>query len=268
MLSAQGGLQAIPSAAPASNLTTPGRKATLREALMARRRSVVSAFAQMQRDAARANAAQMRAETAARREADRAHAAFVRAAAADERERKRLYAESRSAAVAASNAELDATVQALGEVLTSSLGRDCRLSFASLKQPAAPPAWQHGHLEQTEPEPDPRAFTPPPPTGLSKMFGSSKHEQAVAAGQAAYAHAVEAHRSREANRVAALGQVRADWQAAVDQANAKAQHQHREIDALEAEYHRGDPDAVISYSSMVLEASRYLEGFPQKFKLA
>ena len=69
-------------------------------------------------------------------------------------------------------------------------------------------------------------------------------------------------------RVAALGQARADWQAAVDQANAKAQHQHREIDALEAEYHRGDPDAVISYSSMVLEASRYLEGFPQKFKLA
>jgi restriction system protein len=54
----------------------------------------------------------------------------------------------------------------------------------------------------------------------------------------------------------------------VNQATAMAQQQHREIDALEAEYRSADPDAVIPYSSMVLEASHCPEGFPQRFKLA
>ena len=64
---------------------------------MARRSSLFSGYAQMQREAARAQAAQVRAQAAARREAERAHAAFVRARSrtATTKERKRLYAESR-----------------------------------------------------------------------------------------------------------------------------------------------------------------------------
>jgi hypothetical protein len=38
---------------------------------------------------------------------------------------------------------------------------------------------------------------PPAPAGLSKMFGGGKHQQAVAAGQAAYAQAAQQHRQRE-----------------------------------------------------------------------
>jgi len=239
-----------------------------KEVQVARRRSLVSAFAQMQREAARASAAQVRAEAAARREADRAHVAYLRASAADEKERKRLYAESRAASVAAANGDLDAQVAALQELLALSLGRDCRISFPSLKHAAAIPAWQHAYLERPEPPPVPDAFLPPPPTGLSKMFGAGKQEQAVAAGQAAYAQAVEAHRLREECRAAALDRARADWQAAADYANAVARNQHAEIDAFEADYRRGDLDAVISYCSLVLEASRYPEGFPQKFRLA
>lgn len=235
---------------------------------MARRRSMVSAFAQMQREAARASAARARADAAARRAADRAHLAYLRASAADEKERKRLYAESRAASVAAANAALEAQVEALQELLSSSLGMDCRISFSSLKQRAARPAWQHGYLEKPEPAPVAEAFIPPPPTGLSKMFGASKHEQAAAAGQAAYAQAVAEYRQREEMRTAALTRARGDWQAAVDYANAAAMKQHAEIDAFEAEYRRGDLDAVVSYCSLVLESSRYPEGFPQTFKLA
>ncbi|HVB42690.1 MAG TPA: restriction endonuclease [Streptosporangiaceae bacterium] len=235
---------------------------------MARRRPVVSTFAQIQRETARASAAQVRAEAAARKEADRAHVAYLRASAADEKERKRLYAESRSASVAAANGDLEAKVMALQGLLAPGLGVDCRISFSSLKQTAAIPAWQHGHLEQPEPAPVPETFMPPPRTGLSKMFGTGKHEQAVAAGQAAYAQAVEAHRLREEGRAAALTQARTDWQAAADYANAAASKQHAEIDAFEADYRRGDSDAVGSYCTMVLEASRYPEGFPQKFKVA
>ena len=235
---------------------------------MGRRRSFVSAFAQMQREAARANAAQLRAQAAARKEADKAHAAYLRAHAADEKERKRLYADSRAAAVAAANSDLDAKVAALEGLLTIALRADSRISFSALKRPPAVPDWRHGHLEQPEPAPVPETFMPPPPAGLSKVFGGGRHQQAVAAGQAAFAQAAQEHRQREEQRLAALSRARTDWQAAADTANAEAARQHAEIDAFEADYRRGDLDAVVTYCSMVLEASRYPEGFPQTFQIA
>lgn len=168
----------------------------------------------------------------------------------------------------AANGDLEARVTALQELLAVSLGVNSPIRFPALKQPAAIPAWRHGHLEKAEPAPVPDAFMPPPPSGLSKVFGGGKHAQAVAAGQAAYAHAAEQHRQREEQRSAALARARSDWQAAVDHARALAGEQHAEIDAFEADYRRGDPDAIVAYCSMVLAASRYPEEFPRGFKLA
>jgi hypothetical protein len=68
---------------------------------MARRRGRMATFAQIQRDAARAEAARRRAQASSRRAAEQARARYESAAGADERERKRLYAESRTAEVAA-----------------------------------------------------------------------------------------------------------------------------------------------------------------------
>ena len=79
---------------------------------------------------------------------------------------------------------------------------------------------------------------------------------------------VSEHREREQRRSLALAAARADWQAAVDAANAQARKQHQEIDAFEADYRRGDLDTIVSYCSLVLDASRYPDGFSQKFKLA
>ena len=75
----------------------------------------------MQREAARAQAAQVRAQAAARQEAERARTAYLRAAAAEEKERKRLYVESRMADVAAINDELEAAVKALEDLLAAAL---------------------------------------------------------------------------------------------------------------------------------------------------
>jgi restriction system protein len=235
---------------------------------MARRRSFTSAIAQMQREAARAQAAQVRAQAAARREAERARAAYLRARAADEKERKRLYAESRAAEVAAANDDLDAEVAALQGLLSTALEAKGQISFAALKKPTAVPPWQHAELERSEPAPVPQAFTPQPPTGLSKMFGKAKYEQAFEEGRVRYEGAVREHWVREQRRTAALQKARADWQAAVDAANAETQKRHAEVDAFEAEYHRGVQDAVAAYCSMVLEASQYPKGFQQQFKLA
>jgi restriction system protein len=235
---------------------------------MARRRSFVSAIAQMQREAARAQAAQVRAQAAARREAERARAAYLRAQAADEKERKRLYAESRSADVAAVNDDLEAEVMVLQSLLKATLGVDDRISFSSLKKPAVVPRWQHADLERQEPAPVPQAFQPAQPTGLSKVFGKGKYEAAFEEGRVRYERAVQEHAVREQHRVTALAQARADWQAASNAANAEAQKQHVEVDAFEADYRRGVQDAVAAYCSMVLETSQYPKPFPQQFKLA
>jgi restriction system protein len=53
--------------------------------------------------------------------------------------------------------------------------------------------------------------------------------------------------------------VRAEWQAAVNAG---------EIDTFEADYRRGDLDAIVSYCSLVLGLSRYPDGFPQEYKFA
>jgi restriction system protein len=235
---------------------------------MARRSSIFSVYAQMQREAARAQAAQVRVHMAAQREAERAHAAYVRAQATEEKERKRLYIESRTAHVAATNADLEATVEALRGLLAASLGVSEFVSFSSLKKPASKPPWKHADLERAEPAPVPETFMPPPLTGVGKLFGKAKHEQAVAEGQAKYALAVKEHRSREAKRTSALAKARAEWKAAGAQLEEEARKQHLQVDAFQADYLCGDLDAVVSYCSMVLEASAYPDGFPQRFKFA
>jgi restriction system protein len=235
---------------------------------MARRSSLFSGYAQMQRERARAQAAQARAQAAARREAERARAAYLRAVAAEDKERKRLYAESRLADVAAMNDDLEATVKALEGLLAATLTARDLVSFSSLKKPASPPPWRHGELEQAQPAPALESFMPAPPAGLSKVFGKGKHEQAVTEARARYEQAVTDHRARERQRSQALAAARAKWQAAVDAANSAARRQHQEIDAFEADYRRGDLDAIVSYCSLMLEASRYPDGFPQAFKFA
>jgi restriction system protein len=235
---------------------------------VARRSSLFSAYTQMQREAARAQAAQVRAQAAARREAERAHAAYMRAVAAEEKERKRLYIESRAAHVAAMNADLETTLGALERLLAASLEVGDVVSFSSLKVPASKPPWEHARLERGEPVPVPEAFMPAPLSGMGKLFGKAKHQQAVAEGQARYGQAVMAHRNREAQRASALKKARAEWQAAAAQLEEEAKKQHELVDAFEANYRRGELNAVVSYCSIVLEASAYPDGFPQAFKLA
>lgn len=100
------------------------------------------------------------------------------------------------------------------------------------------------------------------------MFGKAKHQQAVEAGEAAYEEAVEAHRSREQARMAKLERRQAEHTKAIEEARARAAVQHAEVDAFQQDFNKGDPEAVISYFELVLQASNYPEGFPQAFKLA
>lgn len=235
---------------------------------MARRRSWTAAAVQRQREAARAEAARQRAATAAQREADRARAAYQRAAVAEQRERQRLYAASRAADVAALNEALDQRIDSLHGLLAATLAVDDYIDFESLKQPAVEPGWTRTDLEQAEAPPQVGKFLPPPPSGLGKVFGKAKHEQAAQQGQREFAQAVAEHASREEARLTALNQARDQHTAAVAAAQAEAAQQHAEIDQFAHDFAAADPNAVVSYFTLVLGASDYGEGFPQAFKVA
>jgi hypothetical protein len=103
-----------------------------------------------------------------------------------------------------------------------------RISFSSLKKPAAVPPWRGAQLERPEPPPAPDAFQPAPPTGLSKVFAKSRYEQAFEEGRVRYEGAVQEHAARERQRTMALERSRAEWRAAAEAANAEARRQHAE----------------------------------------
>ena len=220
---------------------------------MARRRGLMASLAQIQRDAARAEAARGRAQAASRRAADQARARYERAAAADERERKRLYAESRTAEVAAMNADLADTLAALDGVLAATLDVDNYFDLDQLKNPT-----DLGRLAIPEQPPVEASFLPAAPGGLSRMLGGrTRHEEQLRAARARYEQACADHAERERSRRAALAQAEADnRQRAAD------------VDALRRDLAAAVPQAVVTYIDLVLNASPYPEGFPTHWRLA
>ncbi|MFL5799237.1 MAG: restriction endonuclease [Actinomycetota bacterium] len=258
---------------------------------MARRTSMVSILAQMQRDAQRSARerqrvaqAQVSAQTAAAREAERAQKAYQRALAADEKEKVRLYAESRAAEVESMNVELGATTGRLESLLADTLAVDDHIAFDSLKQPPEIPEFDPGALVVHEAPPIPPnvVFTPPdPPRGAGKILpgAGGKYERAVAAAKeehdrlsaaAAAEHeaAARAHAEREERRRAQLEEARAAHDEKVQAIKDEALRHHAEVDLFANDFEAGKPDAVCAYFSLVLQSSAYPEGFPQAFKMA
>lgn len=250
-------------AARLASLTQGGIK------LAQRRSSFSSAVAQMQRDAARGRAAQVRAQREGVQAANRALVARNRAAAADEKERKRLYLESRLAEVAEINEDLEAAMAALDGLLAVTLTVDDYLDFESMKEPARMPQWGDAALEIPTPTPDPDVFAPAPLTGLSKVFGGkARYARDYEAARVAYETTVVQWHQTEATRVEELAHRREAYDAAVQAAQAKANAQHTEVDDFRSAFDTGDPEAVTTYFELVLTASTYPEMFVQAFKLA
>jgi restriction system protein len=237
---------------------------------MGRNRGFTAALMQIQREAERQARAQAAAATRAAREAERAHKAYERAQAAETKERQRLYVESRMADVELRNQELQGDVAMLELLLAETLAVDDFLDFETLKQAAPLPVFAPGQLAVAEPAPDPDQYRPAEPTGLrARLPGAREKFQARwEEGRAAYEAAVVTHRDREAERQRHLAAARAEHEKAVAEVEARLARQHAEVEQFKADFLSGKPTAVMQYFALVLEASQYPPGFPQRFRLA
>lgn len=237
---------------------------------MARRKGLVAAIAQAQRVSAQQQAARQRATAAAQHEADRARKAYERAQVADEKERRRLYLESRAADVDAQNELLEGEVADLESILTSSLQVDHIVDFEAMRARPELRPYDPGPLARPEPRPTAAEFAVPPLTSGKRLVPGAKEKQARAEHEAmfAYRSAIDAHASRDAQRIAAWRSAYEAHEASNAALVAEAEVKNKETDAFYDDFARGDPDAIVSYFDLVLQRSSYPNGFPQRFRLA
>ncbi|GAB3652815.1 restriction endonuclease [Actinocorallia lasiicapitis] len=228
----------------------------------------MAAIAQTQRETERAEAARRHSEAAAQREAAQAQAASLWAAAATEKERKRLYAEARAAEVAALNATLAQRLTELDELLVSGLGRNTAVDVNGMKERRAHLPFEPGPAARPEPPPRPEQFAPPQPTGLSRLFGGAKYEEAVRQGRLAYETACAEHATREQARRTQLEGLQREHARRVAEAVERTRRQHAEVDAYLRDLATGLPSAVVAYFDFVLNSAPSPEGFPAEWRMA
>lgn len=244
-----------------------------------------------QRAAVREHDAAVRRAEQARRAAERAQAQYARAT---EAERKRLEKEAREQHIAAMEAEVESRNLALAEIyseidslLGATLDIDDYVDLETLRTPAQHPLFDRSDLEVAIPAPppipdppEPVYQAPPPPSGLSGLFGKKKHAEAVASAEAQHQRAVERwkadveaaagrraaaaqeHAQKEADRVALLRAERARYEAECAAREQEAAERSKDLDQLIANLGYGTVEAVQEYVSIVLSNSVYPKHFP------
>ncbi|MGH3281387.1 MAG: restriction endonuclease [Trebonia sp.] len=193
-------------------------------------------------------------------------------AAEREREQKRKQAEkdravaaaaARDDEAAAGTAEIERRVAELESLLRSSLGRDPRVRFESLRISAAVPPLDLGPLANPVPAPQWADFEPARPSALGRMLGGGqRYHASCEEAQRTFADAQADCQRREAARQRGIAAARAEWARAADEAKRRADAHNAHVAETEAGFRARDRFAVSEYVQAVLDRSPYPEGFP------
>ena len=203
-------------------------------------------------------------------DAERARLAYERAQVAEAKERQRLYLESRMADVAVHNEDLGDAIAALHAIFHDTLDVDNFLDFDSLIEAESVPYFDPGNLAIQEPPPDPQRYSPRSPGMMERMLPGwrQRYSKKYEVGRQAYETAVVAYQARESDREQRFAAAQAEHARRIAEIETRIAQQRAEVEAFKADFHNGKPEAVSQYFTLVLEASQYPEGFPQRFRLA
>jgi restriction system protein len=238
----------------------------------------------MARDVARAQKQAEAARQRASREQDRHYRASLREIAREERqnlrslkeqarEEKLQYLEDRQEEAATLAAEAQQAEEELSGMLGYTLLVNDRIDFDALRiKETMDPFEPSSGLRLPDIRPSLNGFraNAKVPSGGRKMLpGAEKRRgRALEEAQARFDRADAEWQISEAERLSryeAEKRVYDDRLAAFEQKKAS---RDAEVDAFRSEYEEGDPNAIVSYCTMVLERSQYPEGLPQKFSVA
>jgi restriction system protein len=180
-------------------------------------------------------------------------------------EKNRIAAEAkaRDEEAAEKTEAVERRVAELESLLRSSLVRDPRISFDSLRVTATIPTLNLGPLADPIPAPQWADFAPTPPSGLGRMFGGSqRYQSSHEAAQREFAAAQADHQRQESARQRRVAEIRAARDKTAADAQRKADTHNAHIAELAAGFREHDRFAVSEYVQMVLDRSPYPEGFP------
>ena len=197
-------------------------------------------------------------------------AAAERAAQKEREQQKRQAEKERIAAEAAARDEeaaakteaVEQRVAELESLLRSSLARDPRISFDSLRITATVPPLDLGSLANPFPEPEWADFAPRPPNALGRMLGGKRYQASYEAAERAFVSAQVDHHQRETAREREVAAARAARNREAGEAKRKADAHNTHIGELAVGFREHDRFAVSEYVQMMLDRSAYPEGFP------
>ena len=235
--------------------------------------AVAKDAARRQRLAAREQATAAKEHSRAERE--RLHRAPASAMTQKEfaREAKRQHIDDQIAQATEESTSIATRVEELFHLLEATLSVDGRIVFDSLRLSTECPSF-------APPTELTRASEPPhmddfmrhvsEPKGLSRfMPGAHKrYEEALLDANERFESATKRYETTEAVRQAKLVQLQAEYDRSKQAALEKARHRNDEVDELVTAYQQGNPTAIVTYNSMVLERSDYPDNFPQQYRLA
>ena len=233
-----------------------------------------SLLAVVAREAARS---QRQAEVArkrqAREQASAARAGARQAAHSAEKEARQQYLEERIEEAAERNEELVSRISDLVRTLEKTLSVDDTISFESLwiSDEFSPFSAPKG-LANSTPPPRKEDFvsTVKAPSGLASLVPGTQGRYLSALKEAEFNFEIAKRNYEigETTRKSKLNKLMAEYEQSKQAFLQKVQQRKQEVDELESAYRSGDPSAVVTYNTMVLERSEYPDGFPQKFRLA
>jgi restriction system protein len=204
---------------------------------------------------------------AEQRAAERAREQAAKKAEAERKasERERAVAESaaRDKDALFKSAALDQRITELETLLLSSLTRNPRISFTSLKRSVTIPPLRLGSLANPIPPPQWADFEPPPPHRLQRMFGGSQRYQGELDDAARrFAQAQADNQEQEAARRRGVVEAQSSWNHRRVQLEREVDAHNAHIDRLAVGFREHDRFAVSEYVQMVLDRSPYPIGFP------
>jgi restriction system protein len=241
---------------------------------MPRRSSFITIMNQVAKDSEKARRQTEQARIRQQRQQERLAKESARLRTIADKQARQEYLANRAEEVEESNAELNREMEALSGILKHSLSVDNKIYFDTLRihdkfvpsqipiiltNPVYSIPFKQTFLSQVK-----------EPNALSKLVpgAKEKHQKALNEASILYEKALAEFQSKEEARKAELERIGDENKKAEEAFQLNGKQRDKEVAELEEAYRTGDPDAIVSYSTMVLERSSYPEGFPQEFRIA
>ena len=193
-----------------------------------------------------------------------------------EKARKEDYVKERKAEAGDINETLRDYLQSLDALLESTTHFDKPLSFDELRILQEPEPFKASEADLSPaPRPSLDEYHPetPEPKGITSLLPGAKqrwHGRVALASAEVYADYDEAMThwmEQERARLERLTAQELDYAIRYEGIERKKRLHDRGVEEFEADYRRGDRDAVATYIAMVLERSLYPDNFPQNFSV-